>query len=292
MTASSLYKVGCTLGEGAMWHQARNSFFWVDIEEKKFYECHWTNRLLRTYEIDFRVSLVLETSNTEMVLLAVQGGLMRYDLNTCQREWATEIEADIPRNRTNDGACDNAGRIWIGTMNEECEEGQGSVYRVERNGKPMRMIGGVSIPNGIAWSDNGTTMYHVDSHDRVVRAYDFDPASGNIQFKNIAIQVPAHLGSPDGMCMDEEGMLWIAHWNGFGVYRWNPVTGILISKIEVPVPQVSSCAFGGDDMRSLLITTAKQGLSADQLRKYASSGDVFLALPGCRGVANFVAGGW
>jgi sugar lactone lactonase YvrE len=98
------------------------------------------------------------------------------------------------------------------------------------------------------------------------------------------------VGTPDGMCIDEEGMLWIAQWNGFGVYRWNPINGKLLDKIEVPVPQVSSCAFGGENYDQLFITTAQENFSQELLEKYPDSGSVFLAKPGVRGVRKNLFG--
>jgi sugar lactone lactonase YvrE len=89
------------------------------------------------------------------------------------------------------------------------------------------------------------------------------------------INIPEALGAPDGMTIDEEGMLWIAHWGGFGVYRWNPQNGELLTKIKIPVPNVSSCAFGGEDFDHLFITSARQDLSEQELRDYPASGDVF-----------------
>jgi sugar lactone lactonase YvrE len=98
------------------------------------------------------------------------------------------------------------------------------------------------------------------------------------------VNIPPETGSPDGMCIDEEGMLWIAQWNGFGVYRWNPITGKLLDKIEVPVPQVSSCAFGGNDFDELFITTAREHFTEEQKAQYPESGSVYIAKPGVRGV--------
>jgi sugar lactone lactonase YvrE len=275
--AEKLFELGCSLGEGAMWHTSRKSFFWVDIEQKKFYECRWADKQLTTYVLDRRVTLILQTPDENKVLLGVQGGIIRYGLDTNQQRWITELDADKPQNRTNDGAYDSAGRIWIGTMNQDCKEGLGALYRIPVNGEPERVIENMTIPNGIVWSAEGKTMYHVESHENVVRAYDYDSGTGVIHFNRNAIQVPVELGSPDGMCIDDEGMLWIAHWNGYGVYRWDPVNGKLLSKIEVPAPQVTSCVFGGDDGKTLLITTARQGMSAAQLNLYPGSGDVFVA---------------
>jgi len=276
MKASVFYKCDCYLGEGVMWHKGRQSFFWVDIEEKTIYECQWSDKKVVTKKLPLRVSLVLETDNMNKLLLGVQGGLMYYDLETEELEWLCEIDKDIKDNRTNDGGYDPKGRIWVGTMNVNCEKGKGALYCVDENRKLRKKVDRMSIPNGIVWTHDAKKMYHVESTDRVVNEYDYDVETGEIVFNKVAISVPDDLGSPDGMCMDDDGMLWIAHWPGFGVYRWDPVSGQLLDKIEVPVPNVSSCAFGGNNKNVMLITTARQGLSTDELRMYPDSGSVFM----------------
>jgi sugar lactone lactonase YvrE len=110
----------------------------------------------------------------------------------------------------------------------------------------------------------------------MVQSFLFEEEKGNIVFEKNAIEIPADMGSPDGMAIDEEGMLWIAHWGGFGVYRWNPNSSELLSKIDLPVPQVSSCAFVGDGLDHLLITTARENMSPEDVKKYPNSGDVFI----------------
>ena len=258
-----------------MWHTRRQSFFWVDIEGKNVYECRWSDKKVTARNLSRRVSLVLETEDVNKVLLGVQGGLMYFDLQTGDSKWLCEIDSGIKDNRTNDGGYDPKGRIWVGTMNINCDRYAGALYCVDENRNLVRKVERMSVPNGIAWTRDAKTMYHVESEDRVVNAYDFDAESGEIVFNRVAIRVPDGLGSPDGMCMDDDGMLWIAHWGGFGVYRWDPVSGQMLDKIVVGVPHVSACAFG-ENTKVMLITTARQGLSQDELHKYPQSGDVFI----------------
>jgi sugar lactone lactonase YvrE len=275
MKASLFYKCGCFLGEGVMWHNARQSFFWVDIEGKTIYECRWSDKKVTTKNLSSRVSLILETEDVNKLLLGVQGGLMFLDLDTGQSKWLCEIDKEIKDNRTNDGGYDPKKRIWVGTMNINCDRYAGALYCLDEHGSLVKKVERMSIPNGIAWTRDAKTMYHVESEDRVVNAYDYDVDNGAIVFNRVAISVPGDLGSPDGMCMDNEGMLWIAHWGGFGVYRWNPVSGQMIDKIDVAVPNVSACSFGGLDNNVMLITTARQAMSQEDLLKYPESGDVF-----------------
>jgi len=289
MTASLLYQSNCILGEGAFWHEGRQSFLWVDIDGKRLYEYVLHNKQVNHWSLEHRPSMIALDVQGQCVTV-FQGGVARFDFNTGKVDWLAELEKDIPDNRSNDGGVDCEGRLWIGTMNVRFREGAGSLYCINNDLKVTKKIEGLTIPNGLVWSLDNRTMYHVDSPTRAVRAYSFDRTTGTIAFEGIAINIPADLGTPDGMCMDEEGMLWIAQWNGFGVYRWNPENGTLLDKIEVPVPQVSSCAFGGDHFDQLLITTARENFSEEFLLKYPDSGNVFIALPGVRGVRKNLFG--
>jgi sugar lactone lactonase YvrE len=290
MEASILYKSECSLGEGAFWHEGRESFFWVDIDGKSLLEYVVQTEKVATWRFQHRPSFIsLDTSGK--FVIAFQGGVARFDLQTETVTWLLNIEKEYSDQRTNDGAIDSEGRLWLGTMNVKFKEGAGALYRIDSNLVVTKMIDRLTIPNGLVWSLDNRTMYHIDSPTRTVKAYAFNNLSGEITYERVAITIPPELGSPDGMCIDKEGMLWIAQWNGFGVYRWNPVNGKLLDKIEVPVPQVSSCAFGGKHFDQLFITTARENFTAEQLAKYPDSGSVYIARPGVRGVRKHLFGG-
>lgn len=285
MQASLLFKSNNILAEGPFWHADRKSFFWVDIDGKKFHEYSWPDGRTNEWKLDHRVSLIVQPANSNSTLmLGVQGGVILFDLLTGNFEWLVDIEKDIPMNRTNDGGCDAAGRLWIGTMHREFEKEKGSLYSVDPDFTVTKRLNCVSISNGLVWSKDGKRMYFIDTPTQTVQSFLFDVESGNIQFEKVAITIDKKNGSPDGMCMDEEGMLWIAQWDGFGVYRWNPETGKMLDKIELPVPQVSSCAFGGENMDHLFITTARENMSEEIVKKYPLSGNVFIAKTGTKGV--------
>ncbi|MEP6749713.1 MAG: SMP-30/gluconolactonase/LRE family protein, partial [Bacteroidota bacterium] len=148
-----------------------------------------------------------------------------------------------------------------------------------------KKIGNTSISNGLTWSLDNKRLYYIDSPTQVVQSFIFEEKTGEIIFEKNVIQIPNEMGSPDGMAIDEEGMLWIAHWGGFGLYKWNPQNGEWIDKIEVPVPQVSSCAFVGENLDCLLITTARENMSEEELKKYPESGDTFLVKVNVKGIA-------
>jgi sugar lactone lactonase YvrE len=281
--ARLLYQSPCILGEGPVWHAERNSIFWVDIEGRSIFELSWEGRVFKQWNIRHRVSLIIPDSKDQLIL-ALQGGIAAFNLNTHELQWLVDIEKDLPENRCNDGACDILGRLWVGTMDLAFRPGAGSLYRIDQDFSLKRELTQVTISNGLAWSLDNKRAYYVDSPTRTVKSYFFDKDKGSLSFEKIAIQIPEILGTPDGMCIDEEGMLWVAHWGGFAVNRWNPLTGERIYSLQVNAPNVSACTFGGEQLDHLFITTARQQLSKEELQKYPESGSLFLAKLNVRGV--------
>lgn len=265
----------CFLGEGPLWHAARQSFFWVDIEKGNLFEHHIATGVTRTWHFPHHLAVVLEGQNGKLIL-GLDKRLGRFDLDTEELEWLCEVEKDLDLHRFNDGKVDPAGRIWIGTLSTKFAEGAGSLYRIGQDLKPVAQLPNLTISNGMVWTEDQKTFYFIDTPTRQIREFDFDVESGKISFRRVAVEVPAELGFPDGMCIDREGMLWVGHYGGSGVYRWNPKTGELLDKIILPVPHVTSCCFGGENLDTLLITTAQENVSLEDLKKYSQSGDVFL----------------
>lgn len=280
MTASILYASSCTLGESPLWHPERNSCFWTDIEGCKLFEYNLATGHLKTREFSQRISLAVQGAGDNLVL-GLQGGIARYDLPAGELTWLTDLGRDWADHRCNDGACDSQGRLWIGTMDMQDQDGTGSVYRVDKQLAFQKVIGKVSIANGIAWSPDGSRLYFTDSLTREIWCYHYN---GEITFEKAVIRIPRSMGLPDGMAMDTEGMLWIALWGGFGVGRFNPNTGEMLDFVEVPAPHVSSCAFAGEERDQLIITTARHEVDEATLRQYPQSGHVFIARPGVKGI--------
>ena len=165
-------------------------------------------------------------------------------------------------------------------------KGNGALYFIDKYLRVKKKINNTSVSNGIVWSLNNSRLYYIDSPTQVVQSLIFEEKTGEIVFEKNVIQIPNEMGSPDGMAIDEEGMLWIAHWGGFGVYRWNPHNGELIEKVEVSVPQVSSCSFVGENLDHLLITTARENMKEDEIIKYPQSGDTFFVKVNVKGVVS------
>ncbi|HVO69982.1 MAG TPA: SMP-30/gluconolactonase/LRE family protein, partial [Aggregatilineaceae bacterium] len=149
------------------------------------------------------------------------------------------------------------------------------------------MLTGVSISNGIVWTADHKTMYYSDTTPGTVTAFDYDNVTGNISHSRVAIQVPQEMGLPDGMAIDSEGMLWIAHFGGGAVRRWNPDTSEVMETIEVPATDPTACAFGGENLDELYITTARTGLTEEQLHREPHSGGLFRVKPGSVGTLTY-----
>jgi len=276
MNASLLYDCKSELAEGPLWHAAWNSFVWVDIEGGQLYRYHLEDKEVTTWNFPHRLTLVLETS-TDKLLLALDAKLAFFDPTTESLEWLADLYPGNTSLRCNDGACDPQGRLWVGTMSLQMTQGVAALFRLDKDLVPTKMVSNVTISNGLSWSLDGKTMYYIDSPTQKVQAFHFDPQTGDIRFNKDVILVPKELGTPDGMCMDENGMLWIGHYGGSGIFCWNPETGKLVDKVEVPAPHVTSCAFGGPKGNQLLITTARENMSGEKLEEYPLSGSVFTA---------------
>lgn len=279
----------CFLGEGPLWIAELGCFFWVDIEKGNLHRYHLATEQLEIRHFPNRLAVVLEGQNGKLIL-GLDRRLVRYDWETQDIEELCAVEQDLTLNRFNDGKVDPQGRIWIGTLSTLFTEGAGSLYRIGTDLKPTVQLNNLTISNGMAWTADQMTFYFIDTPTKKIQEFAFDPGTGTIEFRRIAVEISEGLGFPDGMCIDREGMLWVAHYAGSGVYRWNPNTGELVDKIELPVPHVTSCCFGGKNLDLMLITTAQENLKPDDLKKYPQSGDVFLVKLKVGGRVSYRAG--
>lgn len=275
MNIATLFAARCELGEAAFWHPERGACCWVDILGSVLYEYHPLTSTLSQWSMPGNVSFIAQ-STPDHLILGVSGGLLRFNLATGEHTRLATFEQDLPTHRCNDGGCDPQGRIWIGTMDKDCKDHAGGLYRIDLDSTVTLVLPNLTIPNGIAWSLDHQRMYFIDTPTQQVRAYFFNNDTGQIQFERTVITVPATMGMPDGMAIDTDGMLWIALYNGACVTRWDPATGALLLRIELPALHITNCAFIGDNLDSLLVTSAKEGMTPEQLEAYPGSGNVFI----------------
>lgn len=271
------------VGESPIWHAQRQVLYWVDILKCQVHIYNPATKRDRAIHVGQFVGTVVPRK-AGGVMVALQRGFARLDLNTEMLDFIADPEADKPGNRFNDGKCDPAGRFWAGTMPIEGAEPTGSLYCLHANLTVKKMLSPVTCSNGIAWSLDKKTMYYIDTPRMTVDAFDYDLATGNIANRRTAITIPPGIGSPDGCTLDAEGMLWIAHWGGSRVTRWNPASGQLLDTVPVPATNVTACAFGGPNLDRLYITTARVGLDSAALRQNPREGGLFVAQPGVTGL--------
>ncbi|MDC0263881.1 SMP-30/gluconolactonase/LRE family protein [Verrucomicrobia bacterium] len=281
--ASCIFDGKATLAEGPGWDEERQAIVWVDIEKGKISRFYPSTHRNETWAISQKVGCVVRTSGGDL-LAGGQEGLLKLNPDSGEVTSLQNPEPDLPVNRFNDGKCDPQGRLWAGTMSCEEEEGAGSLYRITNEGSVKRMVESVTISNGLAWSQDGRTMYYIDTPTRHVDAFDFDPVEGEISNRRHVIEIPKDMGYPDGMTIDAEGKLWVALWAGWGVGRWDPSTGELLAKVQLPVECVTACCFGGKDYRTLYITTASRDLDEEGHKEQPQAGGLFAVDVGLAGL--------
>lgn len=274
MEASILFNSEMMLGEGPVWDHRTGKMYCVDILGNSVHYFNPDGSGHGHYDVGKKVGFAIPTDDNRLAC-GVEDGFGLYDPKTKIFEYVAKPEPDQPGNRFNDGKCDAMGRIWGGTMNMDESKVTGNLYRISHS-KVLHQLSGIGISNGLDWSPDTKTFYYIDSPTCEVKAFDFDLESGTIYNPRVIIRIDESLGFPDGMTVDREGMLWIAHWGGYCVRRWNPLTADIMMEVPVPAPQPTSCCFGGEELNTLFITSARKGLDAEMLKRYPSSGAVFV----------------
>ncbi|MFC4323066.1 SMP-30/gluconolactonase/LRE family protein [Litchfieldia salsa] len=266
--------VKSSLGEGPCWDSVNQLLYWVDILEKKVYVFDPVTNKYRGIQLEQCVGALALTNRNEAVV-ALEDGFYFLNFETENVTLIDDPESHLPNNRFNDGKCDANGSFWAGTMSKSIDKEQGSLYCLHPNMKVQKKLDKVGISNGIAWSPDNKFLYYIDTLNENVCCFNYNVATGDISNPVEIIKFQDEDGMPDGMTIDEEGMLWIAHWGGSKVSRWNPKTGKQINSIDIPALNVTSCTFGGKDLNELYITTARTGLDEEQLENYPFSGGLF-----------------
>jgi sugar lactone lactonase YvrE len=162
--------------------------------------------------------------------------------------------------RTNDGACDAAGRLWVGTMAMDERSPVAGLYRVDPDLSVTTLLTGTAISNGLGWSPSGRQFYFIDSPTRRIDVFDCDLAAGTVENRRLFAPVEVEDAVPDGLAVDADGCVWVALHGGWGLHRYAP-DGQLMGIVDLPVARITSCCFGGDDLRDLYVTTRREGLS-------------------------------
>ncbi|MFG6494933.1 SMP-30/gluconolactonase/LRE family protein [Fictibacillus sp. UD] len=274
------------LGEGPCWDSDHGVLYWVNILDKKVNVYDPRIHKNREIRLDQMVGTVAPRQYGGLVV-ALQKGFYFLDLETEELTPIVDPESHLPENRFNDGKCDPFGRFWAGTMSLSEEKEAGSLYCLSTELEVEKKQDNLTISNGLAWSPDQTFMYLIDTPTKKVTRFDYDLQTGHIENPTEVIAFPEGVGAPDGMTIDEDGMLWIAHWGGAQISRWNPATAEQLLSIPIPSLNVTSCTFGGENLDELYVTTARKNTSAENLDRFPEAGGVFKIKPGVKGMPAY-----
>lgn len=277
-----VWKEPAILGEGPLWVARENAVYWVDIVSKKVYRYGVADDTRRAWMYEAGVTSLAERRQGGLVG-TVRDGFAFIDLESGIFMPIVMPEADMPENRFNDGKVDENGRYWAGTMDDGEKLETGSLYRLDGDLTLHKLDENYTITNGPAFSVDGKTLYHTETAKRTIFAFDFSE-SGAISNKRVFAELVAkEEGYPDGMTVDSEDCIWLAHFAGSRVTRYSP-EGKVMEVITMPVPNITSCTFAGPDLDTMYITTARHLLNEEGLRKYPLSGSLFSCKPGVTGL--------
>jgi len=265
----------CLLGEGPVWDFKKKIICWIDILRGEIHQYSPEKKNHFVIPVN-QVIGCIALCNDGGFIAARKNGFAFISRDGKIIEEINDPESHLPGNRFNDGKCDPTGRFWAGTMSLAEENGAGSLYTIDTALKVTKKLGGSTISNGLAWTSDKKILYYIDTPTSQIFSFDYDDASGNITNRKSIIKIAAEDGFPDGMTIDSEGMVWVAHWDGWQVSRWNPLTGEKLLRVAMPVARVTSCTFGGDALQDLYITTASKELTEEQLKQQPLAGSLFV----------------
>lgn len=262
-----VFYTGATLLEGPCWDAERQLLYCVSIEQQMIYAFNPENGAMTTYETDGPVGCaVIEKDG--MLLEAEKDGIFRINPQTGEKTFVLQANPD-KRMRYNDGKLDPRGRLLVGTIGlEQDYEGEAALYSCE-DGTARPIVTGTTVSNGLGWSLDGSKMYFIDTPTGKVGQYHYDLDTGDATFEKYVVEIPDE-GFPDGMCVDTDGMIWVAQYAGQKVCKWEPETGEKLREITLPVKNVTSCCIGGENLDYLYITTAQ-----DEETEEALAGGLF-----------------
>jgi sugar lactone lactonase YvrE len=261
------------LGETPLWCSRSAKLWWIDIDRQLHQSfdpstgAHTSSR----YDCRFLGSQALTADGSH--LLAQDLGLRRRDPASGQSSHFCDVETGLD-NRLNDGRVDARGRLWIGTMDNQLHRPNGSLYRIDGDGTVRCMFGDVIVTNGIAFSPDHRTLYFTDTRRYCTWCFDFDLEDGVIGNRRLFADYTSSKERPDGACVDVHGGVWTAFFSGGRIVRYRP-DGRIDTIIPMPVTNPTCVGFGGSDLKTMFVTSARKFLDAGQLRAEPEAGHLF-----------------
>jgi L-arabinonolactonase len=268
------------LGECALWCERSQSLYWTDIEGSKI-SCLRADGTVREWMLPDRVgSFAFVAGSDTQLLLGLASGIALFDTGSEELSPVAPVEPEQPTTRINDGRCDRQGRFVFGMYNP-AEAAIGGIYRVHGDLRVERLpLPATAVANSIAFSPSGATMYYTDSPARTIWRLDYGTDLGEPE---VFVRLSTEEGYADGSCVDADGGLWNAQWEGSCVVRYDPA-GVETARLALPVSRPTCPAFGGADLSMLFVTSARGGLDKEALRREPEAGGLFALQTAWRGL--------
>lgn len=289
-----LQAAGAELGEGLLWSVREQVLYWVDILACQLHRLDPVSGDHSSWTFAEEISALAERANAPGLIVTLRRGFALFDPATDHEpRYLCQPEPELSGNRFNDGKCDAQGRFWAGSMDFACEAPTGALYRYDPDGQCTRHDEGFVVTNGPTWAlDAGRLcLYFNDTLSGSTYRYDCDSTTGTLSNKQLWNRFEPGDGLPDGMTTDALGRVWIAHWGSACVTCHNPVTAEELGRVMLPVSQVTTCTFGGPDLRTLFISTARTGLTPEQLAAEPLAGGLFAVSVDAPGLPANLFGG-
>ena len=292
MRATPVLELKSQLGEGLHWDAAHSVLWGVDIHGSQIWRWGLNSNTWRSWQMEERVGWVLPEVGSNRVLIGMQRGFAWADRDAPDRcQWLREPFGENSSLRLNDAKADSSGAVWAGSLNNDDESrSDGCLFRLDTSGQLKVVDDGYLVANGPAIHEDGKLMLHTDSGRRTIYAFTLNVKAGTLGDKRVWLTFRPEEGYPDGMCFDSEGCVWVAHW-GTGCVSRFAMDGRLLCRVALPVTLVTNVCFAGPSLNRLFVSTARVGLSEDELLGQPSAGSLFeIENVGVAGVASLPAG--
>lgn len=270
------------LGEGPLWSARDQAIYWTNIKVGRLNRYRLSDGAAHSWDMPDMIGWAVERRGGPGLVVGLAHAIAEVTLDPLTVTRRLEIETDQPDNRLNDAKVDSQGRLWFGTMHNPEREASGAFYRLDPDFSVHAVDRGYVVANGPTFSPDGRIVYHTDSSAREIYQFHVD-TDGSLGGKRVFARFSEEEGYPDGMTTDREGCLWVAHWGGWRITRFRP-DGTRDRVVRMPVSQVTSCAFGGDHLDRMFVTSARIGLSGAQLEREPLAGGLFEIDPGAKGL--------
>lgn len=274
-----LVECDCELGEGPLWCDKTLCLYWVDIKKGTLHRYQLATQAHASWHLGKQISSIHRREAGGFVITQ-QTGFSLFEPDKGQSQ-AIPSPNEPTHNRYNDAAVDPWGRLWAGTMDDNETLATGKLYRLDATRNYTEQDAGYCITNGPAFSPDKRHLYHTDTLEKVIYRFELDE-QGEISHKQPFIHLQDNEGYPDGMTVDADGGVWVCHFGGAKVTRYNPA-GERVGDYSMPVSNITSCTFVGENLDYIVFTTARKSLSPEQLTQEPLAGSVFIAKPDVKG---------